>query len=82
MFNFETVSPESLGIPSSSILAFIEREKEHSIEMHSLQILRHGKRCFFGVWAPYEKDDAHILFSFSKALTSTAIGLRLCAFAG
>ena len=74
MFQFETVSPESLGIPSESILAFIEKEKAHSIEMHSLQVLRHGKRCFEGYWAPYHRDAAHILFSFSKSLTSTAIG--------
>ena len=28
MFCFETVSPESLGIPSESILAFIEKGKK------------------------------------------------------
>jgi len=74
MFRFETVSPESLGIPSESLLAFIEKEKEHSIEMHSLQILRHQKRCLEAYWAPYNRDAAHILFSFSKSLTSTAVG--------
>ena len=74
MFRFETISPESLGIPSESLLAFIEKEKEHSIEMHSLQILRHQKRCLEAYWTPYNREAAHILFSFSKSLTSTAVG--------
>ena len=74
MFEFEFVSPESLGIPSESIAAFIERQKLHSNELHSLQVLRHGKRCFFGCFAPYSRTAEHIMFSFSKSLTSTAIG--------
>lgn len=74
MFCFDDVSPESLGISSQSILDFIRREKEHSNELHSLQVIRHGKRCFFGCFAPYNKEAEHILFSFSKSLTSTAIG--------
>ena len=74
MFEFETVSPESLGIPSKSIRKFVDLARLHSDELHSLQVLRHGKRCYYSVYAPYEKDMTHIMFSFSKSLTSTAIG--------
>ena len=74
MFEFEYVSPESLGIPSESILAFIEKAKDHSNELHSLQVLRHRKRCFFGSFAPYSRESDQIMFSFSKSLTSIAIG--------
>ena len=74
MFQFAYVSPESLGISSAAIAEFIDRARLRSNELHSLQVLRHGKRCFFGCWAPYRKDTAHIMFSFSKSLTSSAIG--------
>lgn len=71
---FERVTPEQVGISSKGILAFIEETQRRSIEMHSLMVLRHGKICAEGWWAPYAPDIKHAMFSFSKSLTSTAIG--------
>ena len=47
------------------------------IEMHSFKLLRHGKVCTEGSWAPYAPETQHILFSFSKSFTSTAIGFAV-----
>ena len=71
---FEKVSPESLGIRSEGILAFIDRMSQESIELHTLSVVRHGKQCFECYWAPYNAQTPHIMYSFSKSLTATAIG--------
>ncbi|PZR28831.1 MAG: serine hydrolase [Citrobacter freundii] len=69
-------SPESLGISSQAILDFIEAaEKERPDELHSFRLLRHGQVAAQGWWAPYNKDEPHMLFSLSKSFTSTAIGI-------
>lgn len=72
----ESATPESLGISSKAILNFIEAaEKERPNELHSFMLLRHGKIAAQGWWNPYNPDSPHMLFSLSKAFTSTAIGI-------
>lgn len=71
---FETVSPESLGIDSNSILDFIDRMEKAAIELHSISVLRHGTLCAIGAVKPYSLSIPHIMFSFSKTLTATGIG--------
>lgn len=75
--NFPRVSPESLGIPSSAITAMLDELYRQGIEMHAFMLLRHGKVCAEGSWAPYQSGVPHIMFSFSKSLTSTAIGFAV-----
>lgn len=70
----ERVSPESVGISSRAILEFLRRAREACVEMHGLMVLRHGKVCAEGWWAPYGPQYKHSMFSFSKTLTATAIG--------
>lgn len=70
----ERISPEAAGIPSEAILAFLDGLEKKGVEMHSMMLLRHGKVCAQGWWHPYAPQTPHIMFSFSKSLTSTAIG--------
>ena len=72
--DFLRVTPESVGISSSAIGELIEKWNSAGIEMHSFMLLRHGKICAEGWWNPYTPNEPHIMFSFSKSLTSTAIG--------
>ncbi len=72
--NFQHVTPESVGIPSGAVSAMLEELYAQGIEMHSFMLLRHGKVCAQGAWKPYAMGEPHIMFSFSKSLTSTAIG--------
>ncbi|RKJ42006.1 class C beta-lactamase-related serine hydrolase [Acutalibacter sp. 1XD8-33] len=74
---FTRVSPESVGIPSAAVLDLLDELYRQGIEMHSFMLLRHGKVCAEGSWAPYRPDVPHIMFSFSKSLTSTAIGFAV-----
>ncbi len=75
--NFTRVTPESAGIPSAAVTAMLDRFYRKGIEMHGFMLLRHGQVCAEGSWAPYRPDVPHIMFSFSKSLTSTAIGFAV-----
>ncbi len=75
--SLQHVTPESVGIPSAAVTAMLEELYAQGIEMHSFMLLRHGKVCAEGAWKPYAMDEPHIMFSFSKSLTSTAIGFAV-----
>jgi len=70
-------TPESAGIPSAAILAFVEAIERTGCDLHSFMLLRHGRVIAEGWWAPYAPDRPHMLFSLSKSFTSTAIGLAI-----
>jgi CubicO group peptidase (beta-lactamase class C family) len=68
-------TPEEQGIPSSAILAFVQEADATIDALHSLMVLRHGRVVAEGWWAPYRREDPHLLFSLSKSFASTGIGL-------
>jgi CubicO group peptidase (beta-lactamase class C family) len=70
-------APEAQGIPSSAILAFVEAAEAKNLGLHSVMVLRHGHVVAEGWWAPYGKDDPHMLYSLSKSFTSTAAGIAI-----
>ena len=70
-------SPESQGISSSAILAFIEAADKNIESMNSVMLVRHGQVVAEGWWAPYSADSPHSLYSLSKSFTSTAVGLAI-----
>jgi CubicO group peptidase (beta-lactamase class C family) len=73
----ERSSPESQGIPSAAILAFIEEAEEQLDALHSLMIARNGHVVAEGWWAPYAPELNHWLFSLSKGFTSTGVGIAI-----
>ena len=68
-------TPESLGVPSDAIRAFVEATEESVGGLHSFMLLRHGQVAAEAWWAPYAPERRHMLFSLSKSFTSTAVGL-------
>ncbi len=74
---FPRNTPESQGISSGSILAFIEAVEKKDLGLHSLMLVRHGQMVAEGWWAPYAPELKHTLFSLSKSFTSTAIGFAV-----
>lgn len=73
---FERATPESQGVDSAAIAALVRGGDAHAF--HSLMVVRHGKVVAEGWWAPYTPDEPHMMFSVSKTVTATAIGI-LCA---
>ena len=76
----ELATPESQGVPSAAISAFInacERKYAGGPEgaLHGFVIVRHGKTIAEGSWKPFNTlENTHMLYSHSKSFTSTAIG--------
>ena len=74
---FPSSTPESQGVSSTAISAFIDGVHAQNLELHSLMLLRHGHIIAQGWWTPYGADRVHLLYSLSKSFTSTAIGLAV-----
>lgn len=72
---FERVTPESVGIPSATIETLLDRLEEGWTEPHGLMIMRHGKVCAEGWWAPYAPGIRHGLQSHTKTYAATAVGI-------
>ena len=70
-------TPEQQGIPSSSILAFVQAADTSVDTMNSFMLVRHGHVVAEGWWKPYDANTPHSLFSLSKSFTSTAVGLAI-----
>jgi CubicO group peptidase (beta-lactamase class C family) len=70
-------TPEAQGVSSADLLAFIEVAERRIDSLHSVMLVRHGSVVAEGWWAPYAAVEPHMLFSLSKSLTSTAVGLAV-----
>ena len=70
-------TPESQGVSSTAILAFVEAAEKDVDALHSLMVVRHGQVVAEGWWGPYQREDRHVLFSLTKSFTSTAVGLAI-----
>lgn len=67
-------SPESQGIDSVGIRAFLKAVKDSGLEWHSFMLVRHGNVVAEGWWKPFDASYKHTLYSLSKSFTSSAIG--------
>ena len=74
---FERVTPESVGIPSEAIEKLIDSLESGYTEPHGLMIMRHGKVCAEGWWAPYAPGIRHGLQSHTKTYAATAVGIAV-----
>jgi CubicO group peptidase (beta-lactamase class C family) len=67
-------TPESQGVSSTGIRAFLKAIEASGLEWHSFMLVRHGHVVAEGWWKPFEAKYPHTLYSLSKSFTSTAIG--------
>ena len=72
---FEMTTPEALGIRSRDIMAYLDELEASNTEMHGLMIMRHGKLCAQGWWAPFGPNVRHGLQSHTKTYAATAVGI-------
>lgn len=68
-------TPESEGISSAAIDAWLTACERELDALHGFVLLRHGKVVAEGWWKPFSAERTHQLFSVSKSVTSTAVGL-------
>lgn len=70
-------SPESQGVSSAHLRAFVEAADRDVHDMHSFMLVRHGHVVAEGWWSPEAAEKPHILWSLSKSFASTAVGLAV-----
>jgi CubicO group peptidase (beta-lactamase class C family) len=70
-------TPESQGISSRAIQAFVQAADSGIDGMNSFMLVRHGQVVAEGWWGPYDARTPHVLYSLSKSFTSTAVGLAI-----
>jgi CubicO group peptidase (beta-lactamase class C family) len=70
-------TPESVGIDPQSILDFFAEVDSHHLEMNSFMLARHGKVVAEAYWWPYRPDLTHMMHSFTKSVTVSAVGMAL-----
>lgn len=70
-------TPESQGVSSAGLLAFVEAADARLDSLHGFVLMRHGKVVAEGYWSPYDGDTHHTLFSLTKSFTSTAVGFAV-----
>jgi len=72
-----TVTPEAVGIPSAAISKFVDAIDERKLGLHSFMLMRHGKVCASGWWAPYAAGWTHTMYSLTKSFSSTTMGFAV-----
>ena len=75
--SFEFAAPETLGIPSAAIAAFLREMKECRFPLHSYILMRHGKIAAEGYLPPFTTERKHRMYSVSKSFTSVAVGMLI-----
>ena len=59
---FEKSAPESQGLSSEKVLAWIENLERENNAIHGFVLLRHNKLLAEGWWSPYTPDRPHMLY--------------------
>ncbi|HTF19418.1 MAG TPA: serine hydrolase, partial [Chryseolinea sp.] len=70
-------TPETEGVSSKALIAFLDAAANSKHEFHSIMVLRHGKVIAEGWWNPYRPDLKHTLYSCSKSFTASAVGFAV-----
>ena len=68
---------EDAGVSSKGLLQYLDAVERSGLEHHTILVARHGKLAARMCFAPYGKDDPHMLFSLSKLFTSAAAGFAV-----
>ena len=71
-------TPEAEGVPSGYLMKFISAlEDSPSAQPQSIHLMRHGKIIAEGYWKPYLAEYPKMVYSMSKSVAATAIGMLI-----
>ncbi|MBE6819376.1 MAG: serine hydrolase [Ruminococcaceae bacterium] len=70
-------TPEEVEVDSKVIQEFLDECVKQNKELHSLMVLRHGKVACEVYREPFNKNSVHMMYSFSKSVTSIATGFAI-----
>lgn len=70
---FEKTTPESIGVKSSNVKAFLKALNDAGLAMHSVLLSRGDKLFCEAYWAPNKADDNHRMYSQTKSYVGIAV---------
>lgn len=70
-------TPESRGVSTGAIEAFLEEAGRLGVEFNSFMVWRAGDVIAEGWWRPYRADRRHMMHSATKSFLSAGIGLAV-----
>ena len=70
-------TPSAAGVDAQGVRDFVRAATDSGLELHSLMIVRGGAVVAQGWWEPYTPDGTALVYSLSKMLTSTAVGIAV-----
>ncbi len=73
--NLPHSAPSAQGVDAAGLLSFLTAVREHDLGLHGLMVARHGHVIAQGWVRPYAADRAQLVYSLSKTLTATAVGI-------
>ena len=71
----EQSSPAEQGISAEYIINFLNACEKKNVEIHGILIAKNNQVVFEAYNSPYAADIPHIVHSFTKTLTNTAVAL-------
>jgi len=71
------VTPESVGVSSAGIHAFLQDLEKAHLSTHDVLIARGEQLCFEKYYAPFTEDFLHRMYSVSKSFVAIAVGFAL-----
>lgn len=70
-----TKYPEQVGVSSDKVLELLNYFEENKMRVDTMMIVRDGKVACESYWYPNASDTPHDMYSLSKSITATAIGI-------
>lgn len=74
-------SPAAAGLEAdrfaAGLAALVDAAAATRLELHSLMVVRRGHVVAQGWWEPYRPDGIALVYSLSKALTTTGVGIAV-----
>ena len=70
-------TPESVGVSSKEVQAFVDHCMMLGKQLHSVIVIRGGKVAVEAYRAPFAAEFPHAMYSVSKSVTATAIGIAI-----
>lgn len=75
--SWEQASPESQGIDSVTLVSMMEELQSSSLDIDGILVVRNGRLVFQAYNAPYSPDIPHRIWSCTKSVVSTLIGIAI-----
>lgn len=75
--DWRTSSPEDQQMDSQKLTEMLDTVKEKNINLHSLLVIRHGTIVSETYFLNHPSDEKHDLFSVTKSVVSTLVGIAI-----